>query len=270
MREWNSRDVRTTADRPWYTTALRRLLVSGRIAGQREHNDEIVGPAVWKGIIKPVESTRLRAVLLDPSRRRNAGARRYLLTGLIYCGLCGARLHARPKADHRRCYVCASGPGFGGCGKIRQLAEPLEDLVVRAVFDVVDRPVLLQAAARQKPRAGSESSLAQRIAEDEAQLASLARAWANREITRVEWGAAREPIEQRIRAAHAQLSREQRTTPVDAFRGKSGALSRRWSDMTLDQQRAVVAAIVERVQIGPAVKGRNFFQPERVKVLFRS
>ncbi|MDE3192206.1 MAG: recombinase family protein, partial [Chloroflexota bacterium] len=61
VREWNSRGIRTTAGRPWYTTALRRLLVSGRIAGQREHNGEIVGPAVWKGIIKPIESARLRA-----------------------------------------------------------------------------------------------------------------------------------------------------------------------------------------------------------------
>jgi hypothetical protein len=56
----------------------------------------------------------------------------------IYRGFAAAsamqKLVARPRSDKRRCYVCARGPGFFGCGEIRALAEPLEQLVIDAVL----------------------------------------------------------------------------------------------------------------------------------------
>ena len=69
-------------------------------------------PAVWPAIVDRETVEQLRALLRDPKRRVNGNPRRYLLTGLARCGSCGARLVARPRDDKRRCYVCASGPGF--------------------------------------------------------------------------------------------------------------------------------------------------------------
>jgi site-specific DNA recombinase len=43
--------VSTVAGKPWRTTTLKAVLASGRIAGLREHQGVIVGPAAWPGII---------------------------------------------------------------------------------------------------------------------------------------------------------------------------------------------------------------------------
>ena len=104
-------------------TGLRRALTAPRTAGLRQHREETYA-ATWKPILDEQAWLALRA-LLDGNAGPGTTSRRYLLTGgLAVCGLCGANLVARPKADGRRCYVCATDQG--GCGKIRQLAAPLE------------------------------------------------------------------------------------------------------------------------------------------------
>jgi len=126
-REWMNAGVVTPTGGRWAKTVLRRLLLRPRIAGLREHEGETY-PAVWEGIITAEEHTRLRALYSAPGR---AVARRYMLAGIAHCGLCGTRLNARPNADDRRCYVCASD--VGGCGGIRILVASLEEFVAGKV-----------------------------------------------------------------------------------------------------------------------------------------
>src|SRR5690606_9788761 len=152
--DWENRGIRTTAGNRWTPYSFRRMLISPRIAGLREYQardrngkkitptrtpdggwSDVIGPAAWPPIIDRDTWEKLRVLLLDPSRRLTNPARKYLLTGgLIRCGLCDAPLVARPRSYKRRCCVCAKGPGFTGCGKIRTLAEPIEELVTEAVF----------------------------------------------------------------------------------------------------------------------------------------
>ena len=146
--DWNRRGIATVTSRAWTPHVLRRLLTSPRIAGLREHRGRATGPAVWPAIVDDTTHERLRALLLDPSRRVNANPRRYLLTGILVCGLCGARLVARPRGDKARCYVCASGPGFHGCGKIRALAETLEQYVAGLVCGYIDSDEFARAVGR--------------------------------------------------------------------------------------------------------------------------
>ena len=119
----NERGERTVTGGEWTQQTLRRMLFSARISGQREHRGVIVGPAEWPGILTPADTERIRALFGDPARRTNKTARRYLLARLLRCGRCGATLVSRPTATGTRRYVCASGPGFGGCGRITITAE---------------------------------------------------------------------------------------------------------------------------------------------------
>src|SRR5881296_1977942 len=73
-----ARGVRAAGGGAWSAQSLRRMLGSGRIAGQREHRGEIVADAVWPAIIAAELSATIRAMLADPERRTNRGARRYL------------------------------------------------------------------------------------------------------------------------------------------------------------------------------------------------
>lgn len=46
-------------------------------------------------------------------------------------------------------------------------------------------------------------------------------------------------------------------------------LEARWDELDIDSRRRVVQALVERIEVGPAVKGRNYYPPERVGVTHR-
>jgi site-specific DNA recombinase len=66
----NRDGVRTVTGRQWSPQTLRRLLLSARISGQREHKGEIVAKAEWPAIITPAETQR--------PRPRENGSRRYV------------------------------------------------------------------------------------------------------------------------------------------------------------------------------------------------
>jgi site-specific DNA recombinase len=291
VREMNAAGVRTSKGKPWIASGLRNLLKTGRIAGVREHHGELVMKevmegeppkpvkAAWPAIVTLAECKRLRALLSDPNRRSlgRGTARSYLLTGFIHCGrkTCGTPLVARPKAGGLRCYMCAHDVRRPkACGQLTTRAEPVEELVTAQLFKMIDSPTLARAVAEQSKTEKHERTKAKEaaevIAEVEALRDDLMRDLANGKISRREWLVAKEPLERRLAAAQNEFSAEQRTAVLEGFIGKSGALRRAWRSMTIDRQRAILAVVIERVDIAPV--GRKHgpsFDPSRVSVRWR-
>jgi site-specific DNA recombinase len=85
--DFDDRGIKPVAGGRWAGSTLRRVLVSPRIAGLREHNGEVAGEAMWPAIIDRATHDRLVGLLGDPSRRRdNFGRPRvHPLVGLVYC-----------------------------------------------------------------------------------------------------------------------------------------------------------------------------------------
>jgi hypothetical protein len=52
-------------------------------------------------------------------------------------------------------------------------------------------------------------------------------------------------------------------------RAEAVDLRAKWDDLGIEDRRRVVQALAERIEVGPAVRGRNFYVPERVKVTYR-
>jgi site-specific DNA recombinase len=264
----NRDGVRTVTGRQWSPQTLRRLLLSARISGQREHKGEIVAKAEWPAIITPAETQRLRAKLQDPDRRTNRSARRYLLARLLRCGNCGSRLYSRPRENGSRRYVCASGPGFGGCGKLTIVAEPLEQFILEAVLhrlDSAELPKALNGSAADP--AGSEWQA--EIERAQAKLGELAALWAEGEIGRNEWLTARRPIEKRLDTAKKRLAAINRTSTITPHLGNSDELREHWEEMTLSRQEQIVAALLEHVVVGPGRRGFNRFDRSRLQPVWR-
>jgi hypothetical protein len=92
--DWNERGVKTVGGGMWQGSMIRRVLMSPRIAGLKEHRGEIVGNAKWPAIIDRATHDRLVGLLKDESRRpANYGRPRvYPLAGLLRCGSCGGKL----------------------------------------------------------------------------------------------------------------------------------------------------------------------------------
>lgn len=262
VREFDARGVATARGARWSMHALRGILLNPGLAGVRTLGGAVVGPAVWEAILTEEESAQLRAVLTDPARRVTRPLRRYLLTGLVYCSYCGTKLIARPN-HHRRTYVCGSGPALAGCGKISIVADHLEAFVTEAVMRRLDGPEL--AAALTEKGNDPDEELLETISADEAQLEELSGAWANRLISMPEWLRARKAIEDRLAQERSQLLRRDRHQRLRDAAGKGGVLREQWADMNLDQRRAVIGTILDRLVVKPArVQGRTTSEHERV------
>ena len=121
----------------WQGSTLRRVLISPRIAGLREHNGEVVGKAVWPAIIDEATHDRLVGLLKDPSRRPlNYGRPRvHPLAGLVYCGSCGGRLVSYLQPRQGRGYGCRKDENPDCEARVRIVAEPLEAYIEGYVID---------------------------------------------------------------------------------------------------------------------------------------
>jgi hypothetical protein len=269
--------VRTVAGGPWTTTTLRAMLRSPRIAGLREHRGEIVGPAVWPAIITPEERDRVLARMASRAVSGRRAPRRYLLSGLVRCGKCGHTLYSSARVEKRaggvtvatRRYVCLSGPDHGGCGGIMVVAEPLEDLITAAVLYRLDTPELADALAGRAAADDEAASVADSIAADRAQLDELAKLYADRQIGAREWLAARNPIEERVRAAEKRLGRMTRSETLTGLVGNGEELRGRWADLGLSRQHAIIAAVLDHVVIAPGTPGAQVLDPDRADPVWR-
>jgi len=51
-------------------------------------------------------------------------------------------------------------------------------------------------------------------------------------------------------------------------RAQAVDLRAKWDDLGIEDRRRVVQALAERIEVAPAVRGPNFYVPERVKVTY--
>jgi len=271
LADWSRRGIPTVTGKPWRTTSLRRLLLSPRIAGLRQHRGEAVGPAVWPGVISEADHRRLVRLLSDPARRKGGRPREYLLTGgLARCGPCGAALVARPRADGARCYVCATGVNFSGCGKIRRLADPVEALVRDAVLHRLASPAVAKALAAHDRRGADDDALATMHEVEETLRELDADYYEHHRMSRARYLDLSERLTAQAQAAMDALAARQGSAVLKGLPATAEALREQWEAGTHAWRRSLVSAAALRIVFRPAVKGRNVFDPTAIDPVWRA
>ncbi|HEX7461241.1 MAG TPA: recombinase family protein [Dermatophilaceae bacterium] len=149
VRDLNGRRVLTATGKPWGRTQLRQVLTRARNAGLRQYQGDVLGEAAWLAIVEESTWRAVCALLLDPSRTpAAANARRWLLSGLAVCGMCGEPMRtgtvqscASGSRSSRTVYRCSSG------SHVARHADPVDDLVRRVVIARLSQP----AARHRRP-----------------------------------------------------------------------------------------------------------------------
>jgi site-specific DNA recombinase len=250
------RVVRAGDERIEFTDERLRIVPQGlwdRVKGRQGHQRTTVGGRI-KGAI-----------------RRNAPGQgrppRYLLSGLLQCGLCDAGM---TMADDRA-YVCASHKNGAACtngirvartlAEVRILASVKRDLRDPAVIAEVERRYTMAIAARAKNSAKLDQSV--RIAELERQISNLADAIAS--------GLLRSSpvLAQRLAAAEAELERlkserQQKARVIariapkvsERFLVQVDELEVRLGQDPERSRPALIEAIGDRIILKPDVSGR--------------
>ena len=266
-KDLESKDVRTTRGNLWRNGPFRRLLLSPTLAGQRVLDGKRL-PGIWPPIISVEESLRLEAIL----NRRQAGtrrapARKYLLTGMIRCGLCGGRMSAHARSDRARRYLCQKTPGVPRCGRLSTLAEPVDALVAELILNAVDDTALRNVL---HARGQQDDGLVDAVRRDEERIETLSRDfYLDNAITREEFFAAREGLVKRLESNRAKLAQRDSRSVLGRFIGDGSTLRQAWDAGSLEWRRSVVGALLDHIEILPGRPGRLPFDPGRVRPVWR-
>ena len=259
----NDRGIPSATGRQWSAEALRKILTASRISGRREHYGTPAQVQTWPEIIPVADSGRLRELLARQPGKPRPDSRRYLLSGILTCDLCGAGLYARPHRAGQARYTCLKAPGLPGCGKIAVMAEPAGERARDKILTALDSPDFVTALIL--ATSGSDTPAADitgRLREIEDQREELARDWASRRITRAGWLTARDALTAGADALAADLARTQRSRTLAHFAALPGTVRDRRASMTTGARRALVKAAVAGIPVRPAPSRR--WDPSRI------
>lgn len=256
------RGVPTSSGAAWRSTTVRNLLHSARIAGLRSHLGEVVGKAMWEPIISVEDRERILAVAVTKKAAGRRAPRRYLLSGMLRCGKCGGKLFSSARGDERR-YVCMSGPDHRGCGGVTVAAPPVEEWLTAAVLyrlDTADMEAVLTGQQAQDTRHAELTAEREKL---QARMVELSEMFSEGEVSRMEWKAARDPLERQLTMIGQQLARASGGHALAQIIGQGDALRAGWATMNLERQHAIIRAVLDYATIQPAER-RGRFYPERI------
>jgi DNA invertase Pin-like site-specific DNA recombinase len=258
----NGNGFTSTRGNPWTPNTVKDLLRNPRLAGLRTYHGQVVGKAAWPAIL----TRRTHDALVDRFAEKAGAFRnrspRYLLTGLMTCGRCGARMVGRPQ-DGKPGYICAAT----GRVHLKVPAVPVHRLVVQ----LAQRVRLASPESAPDPASLSAPLLAALEAEED-RLRRWAVEAAEAGLSAREIRAGREPIAQRIAELEAELA---------ATAAQAAPWSRLWDevrsipeDFEADPEaqpdlRPALESLIEAVRIAPARRGLPRFDPDRVQVAWR-
>ena len=269
VRDWNRRGVPSPLGRAWKAPTLRKALLASRMAGLREHAVDPSGktlgelsPAVWDGALDRQTWDQLRAVLLNPERSTNVRTPwKYLLTGLIQCGGCGAAMISRPKDHNTKRYLCA---GRRKGHQLAIVAAPVDDLVAEHVLELLARPSFREAlvAGIEETDDGSAKSALADLGNAQLRLQRLDDDYYVRGLL----------AEGRYRSIRTKLEHE-----IDRLHVLADAATKQrivlhpdprafWAEADFQQRRELVRLVVERVIVTPGRPGVGRFDPARVQI----
>ena len=130
---------------------------------------------------------------------------------------------------------------------------------------VLDSPAL--AAALESADDPEAVGVTDELARLDREVDELAADYADGKVNRRAYFAATAALEDRRGKLQDQLGRMR---SHEVLTGGAVVNEDDWNTLTLDRKRAVIAALIERITVGPARRGVNTFDPDRVAVTWRA
>jgi hypothetical protein len=195
---------------------------------------------------------KLQVLLSKPQRQRNLiGARSALLTGYVYCGSCGKKLVATRDQRGKRVYACKRDSHREGCGKIKRLADPIDQLITELVIATLEDSDFAIPIASDDDDFSALYAEKQQLEESLAQLAIDH--YRIRVIDRVSYLAANEALQGDIAGIQRKLDRASTNRHVREL--PVGEIAQSEWDAHSDDlawQRELVGMLIERIIVKPS------------------
>ena len=275
----NDQGFTTSEGKLWHSVTVRNTLRRVRYAGIREHKGSQY-PAQWPAVFDHETWERMELVI-----RTNAGkygdrpkARKYLLTGLVYCGKCGMPLNGATKRDRpdrplRRTYYCRLNGDTQrkrGCGGVVRNADALEAWITEAVLYRLDTPQLANLLREDSSKNDQLRGLLDRRAAQKERINEILDAYAAGEITKPELGRLKPRAEQALADIERQISSLNRPGILPVGR----TLREAWESSGSDSwRRELLALLIDKITVKPGVSKPYWrqwrFDPELIDVAWK-
>jgi site-specific DNA recombinase len=270
VRDLNYRGIRTSAGKPWQVTTMRRMLSSKRIIGIRSHQGMDYS-AQWPAIISREQWDKVQVILRSEdiaAEHKGVRTRRYLLTGFLECGLCGAKMVGRGRirrndgTQHER-YSCPKYDTRGiqvGCGRVVRLAEPIDRLVTESVLYRYDAPELMKALS-EVDSGGEVQGLLNEYHAQKLKMEDLVRDYATGLLNREQLARAKSIVDEALQQTQDRLTKIQTGR---AFASIPIGMSVRdaWESADSDWRRSLLDLIVKSVIVNPGRCGSMRWKDE--------
>jgi site-specific DNA recombinase len=249
----------------WAAQTLKRVLTAPATIGcvqsdtgeLREVAEPVLDRKSWE---------RLREVLYDDRRFDQtrkpdwSNRRKYALSGLLTCSLCGHWLSGSTRGPSQRksggtrprVQTFACQPANGGCGRLRIDYAPVEEWVLGQVFARLDVPSLRDALSAGASQV-DDDELRQQIQEDERLLERLDDDHADGLLDRRRYLRQLNRIQQRLHEARRDLAEVQRTSFVIDTGGRT--LREVWAEHDATWQRTLLGHLIDKIIIEPHPAG---------------
>jgi site-specific DNA recombinase len=261
-RDWNGRGFTTGQGSAWSAYSVRKVLSNPRYAGLRRHNGEIVGKAQWPAIVGEEIAQAVWATLADPERRNTPQRGRYLLTGLAWCGVCGASVHGggNGKTGHRN-YRCA-----GSLGHFSRQADPVDAYVTAVILARLARADAAELLA--DTNHPDLDGMRTKAAALRARLDQLATDFGDGVLTASQLRTATERTRTNLAAVEAQMADAARVDILGPL-VTAGDVEHVWDSLSVAKRGAVIDVLAV-VTVYPPGRGTRTFRPETIDIEWRT
>ncbi|MFI0452473.1 recombinase family protein [Actinomadura sp. 6N118] len=266
VRSLNAEGVPTPrGGRTWWPATVRSILRSPALTGQLDHTyrDPETGAkrterfkGNWDPIITLAQHEALNAALSSNPGHGQHKPRKFLLSGLLTCGLCGASMYG---ATYNGGWMYRCRPQWGGCGRIGRSGPTVDALITLAVLTLFE-----EHQAKHGP-IGSGGQPSQHdadaaIAETEARIERLRAGYATGHVDDADFF----PTLRELRATLNTTKRKARTAEQDKARREAQArfTAADWNAASLEEKRSIVRAMLAQIVIKRSSPGR--FDPHSI------
>jgi site-specific DNA recombinase len=273
--DWNEAGHAAPRGGRWTTQTLRRMLLSPRLAGLREHHGQLYEGS-FPAILERETWQAVRAILTDPARMTTAvgGTARHLLTGIMFCGVCGAKLRTTRYGPQRVLYYRCPSRSDGGRNCVARKVEDVDRLILQAIFRAVEQGDAWNQAAAERPAEDPTRPHYEALARLTAELDTLDAMVAEAELAERLGGKpipSATTLRRKVTEREAERDRHQEAVNRLTAGRVTASIPRNlptiWPGLSLDRQRAIVAALLERIEVHP--QGQGGFNPDAIRVIRR-
>jgi site-specific DNA recombinase len=287
----NAQGYRTTTGKIFYPLTVRNLLHKKRYAGIREHNGAEY-PAVWAPVFDAEIWERLQLTLRLRHDRNGyeqgaPKARKYLLTGLVFCGRCGwplsgSRMYDTPGNNPRRVYMCMKRTDTlapSGCNGLRRNADALEHWVAECLFYRLDSPMLGELLAASSQESEVLGELLNNRAALVNRIANFVDDYASGLLSRMELARAKQTAEAELARIEQEVRRLTASEMVTALVPAGQTVRQAWeASESMEWKRSVLQLVISKIVVNPGrakpfyvVSGKRMrFSPDLVDIVWRA